>query len=451
MLHLFVYILPEHIWKDIYEKEVKSFKNEPTDGASSGPGPSSSSSARRASSSGSRRTPATTAGKPHVDELMFRIFKNERRPGPGPAQGRDRLRRRAGGERVRRAQGRRRHHRGPPPTRASTRSPSTSARPWTTGPRSVTGNPALKDKRVRQAIYYAIDRQALVDRVAVYGTPGSTIIPPMYEDLHLRARRTQFAYTRPAAGRAARRGRLPLGADGMRVGPERQDADLPAVRPPGVRRPPSRPCSSSRAGCEERRHRRSRPRSSPRTRSSSSSGRATSTCSSGAGSWSPTPTTSSRPSPARSAPPRTAAPSTRTCPTRSSATRSTTASTRSRRCETDPASARRHRQGDAADRLRRGAVRRHLLLRPAPGLPLGPVHQLRPQPKRLRLPAVPVRHVVLPVDHPGDGRGRGGHGLHDGQSGSARRCSPGSGRWSWPGSRAVVLVARRRSSDEDTE
>ncbi len=32
MLHLYVYILPEHIWKDIDEKEVKSFANEPGPG-----------------------------------------------------------------------------------------------------------------------------------------------------------------------------------------------------------------------------------------------------------------------------------------------------------------------------------------------------------------------------------------------------------------------------------
>ena len=38
MLHLDVYILPEHIWKNISEKEVKNYTNEPgPDTPSSGP------------------------------------------------------------------------------------------------------------------------------------------------------------------------------------------------------------------------------------------------------------------------------------------------------------------------------------------------------------------------------------------------------------------------------
>ena len=39
MLHLYVYILPEHIWKNIDEKEVKSFANEPGPDGIVGSGP----------------------------------------------------------------------------------------------------------------------------------------------------------------------------------------------------------------------------------------------------------------------------------------------------------------------------------------------------------------------------------------------------------------------------
>ena len=47
------------------------------------------------------------------------------------------------------------------------------------------GNPVLKDVRVRQAINYAIDRPVLVSRVLDgYGSAGSSIIPPIYANQH---------------------------------------------------------------------------------------------------------------------------------------------------------------------------------------------------------------------------------------------------------------------------
>jgi peptide/nickel transport system substrate-binding protein len=48
-----------------------------------------------------------------------------------------------------------------------------------------TANPAVKDVRFRQAIEHAIDRTALIDKVAHgYATPGSTPIAPVYKYWH---------------------------------------------------------------------------------------------------------------------------------------------------------------------------------------------------------------------------------------------------------------------------
>ena len=42
------------------------------------------------------------------------------------------------------------------------------------------GHPALKDKRLRQAIAHAVDKQAIVDRVlGGYGTPATRVIPAL--------------------------------------------------------------------------------------------------------------------------------------------------------------------------------------------------------------------------------------------------------------------------------
>src|SRR6185295_11500526 len=48
------------------------------------------------------------------------------------------------------------------------------------------GNPLLKDKRLREAIGWSLDRKTLTDKVlGGHGKPGVTIIPPMYASLHL--------------------------------------------------------------------------------------------------------------------------------------------------------------------------------------------------------------------------------------------------------------------------
>ena len=78
----------------------------------------------------------------------------------------------------------------------------------------------LKDPQLRQALAQAIDRQALVDKVlGGLRAPASTIIPPMYRDLHLepaeprRVRPREGQATLDAAG-------YKVGADGVRVSPD---------------------------------------------------------------------------------------------------------------------------------------------------------------------------------------------------------------------------------------
>ena len=72
-------IVPEHIWKDIDEKAVKSFANEPSDDApvvGSGPfrfveGTAGGSTYRF------EANPDYWKGAPHIDEVVFRVFKSE--------------------------------------------------------------------------------------------------------------------------------------------------------------------------------------------------------------------------------------------------------------------------------------------------------------------------------------------------------------------------------------
>ena len=95
------------------------------------------------------------------------------------------------------------------------------------------GNPALKDKRVRQAINHAIDRQTLVDKVPVYGTPGSTIIPPLYAALHLQPT-TLFDYDPARAGELLDEAGYPLGRRRQARRSGRRAPDPSPAGPPGV-------------------------------------------------------------------------------------------------------------------------------------------------------------------------------------------------------------------------
>ena len=162
MLHLFVYILPEHIWKDISEKEVKSFANEPGPDGIVGSGPVHRHGVPEGPVHPARGATPTTgawqaarrpAGLPDLPERGL--------AGPGAQARGDRLRRRPGRERLQQPQGRRRHqdraghvlglrrdrlqHR----RRAGRRDADRRRAPGAEGPQAV-----------RVALAYAIDTQA---------------------------------------------------------------------------------------------------------------------------------------------------------------------------------------------------------------------------------------------------------------------------------------------------
>ena len=77
MYQLAVYILPEHIWKDIDAKKVKSYKNEPENGESVvGGGPYVLIERRKGEYLRFAANPAFYGGKPAADEVVFRVYKN---------------------------------------------------------------------------------------------------------------------------------------------------------------------------------------------------------------------------------------------------------------------------------------------------------------------------------------------------------------------------------------
>ncbi len=136
-------IVPEHVWKNVSEKDVKSFGNEPQDGepvVGSGPfrfveGTAGGSTYRF------EANPDYWKGAPHVDEVVFRVYKSEDPMVQALIKGEIDFAEDISALQVQSLRGQGGHHRPQRRlARASTRSPSTPARS-TSRPASRSGDP----------------------------------------------------------------------------------------------------------------------------------------------------------------------------------------------------------------------------------------------------------------------------------------------------------------------
>ena len=187
MERLAVYILPEHIWKDIDEKEVQSFKNEGTEAEPTvGAGPFVMVERQVGQFIRMKANDSFFGGRPAVDEVVFRIYGNADALGQALKKGEidfaDSMEANVWGS----LEGE------PGITKVSATYSGFNQLAFNTGAALDDGtaigdgSPLLKDVKLRQALGWAIDRQALVDRVlGGSGSVGSTIIPPIYSTLHL--------------------------------------------------------------------------------------------------------------------------------------------------------------------------------------------------------------------------------------------------------------------------
>ncbi|MBI1376264.1 MAG: ABC transporter substrate-binding protein [Frankiales bacterium] len=187
MEKLAVYILPEHIWKNIDEKAVKSYKNEGTpDSPTVGAGPYVMVERRVGQFIRMQANPSFFRGKPAVDEVVFKIYKNQDALGQALKKGEIDFADSLEANVFKSLQNQ------PGITTLSATYSGFNELAFNTGAALDNGtpigdgNPLLKDKKLRQALGWAIDRQTLVDKVlGGGGSVGSTIIPPMYASLHL--------------------------------------------------------------------------------------------------------------------------------------------------------------------------------------------------------------------------------------------------------------------------
>lgn len=220
MERLAVYILPEHIWSGIDAKAVKSYANEPEAGETLvGSGPFLVVERRTGQFIRMVANDNYYKGRPNVDELVFRVYNNPDALGQALVKGEidfatgltaDVFSTLEGQEGI--------------TTYAGSYSGFNElafnlGAALTDGTSIGDGNPHMQDQQVRLAISHAIDRQQMVDRILDgYGTPGSTIIPPLYSTLHIDPG-TQ-TYDPELANQILDDAGYAMGPDGVRVGPD---------------------------------------------------------------------------------------------------------------------------------------------------------------------------------------------------------------------------------------
>ncbi len=185
MLHLSIPILPEHIWSQISDDELRQYTNDPSSDPKGGigSGPFVLTEAREGQFYTFTRNDNYWAGPASISGVEFRLYRNADAMVQALKNGEidfaDDLDANVF-EALQNVDG------------ITARSSAyygfnyltmNGGAQTTDGTPIGTGHPSLKDPRVRLAINYAIDKNALVERTLNgRGTPGSTIIPPLYPD-----------------------------------------------------------------------------------------------------------------------------------------------------------------------------------------------------------------------------------------------------------------------------
>ncbi len=235
MQTLVVYILPEHVYSKIDEAAIQSYNNEPVGGKPTvGAGPYLVTERKVGEFTRLVANPNFYRGKPAVDEVVFKLYANPDALGQALKKGEidyaDSLEANVFDSLTD----------APNIERKSAVYPGFNELAFNTGAALDTGkpigdgNPLLKDKRLREAIGWSLDRKTMVDKVfGGHATVGTTIIAPMFDKLApLTAQR---GHLRPGEGQVAAGCRgLPRRSRRHPPRRERRTARFPSLRPVGL-------------------------------------------------------------------------------------------------------------------------------------------------------------------------------------------------------------------------
>jgi len=227
MYHLAVYVLPEHIWKKVDGKQVKSYKNEPQGGEPVvGGGPYVLVERRKGEFLRFEANPDFYGGRPTADEVVFRVYKNTDAIAEALRKGEVDYANDLSANVFNSLAG----------TEGITTVPSVYSgfnqiafnmgAALTDGTPIGNGSKLVLDPQVRLAIAQATDRQVLADKVyGGFARPGSTVIPPLYGDLHLEPA-DLVTFDLGAANATLDAAGYTMGEDGVRVSPDGERMSL---------------------------------------------------------------------------------------------------------------------------------------------------------------------------------------------------------------------------------
>jgi peptide/nickel transport system substrate-binding protein len=218
-------ILPEHVWKNISEKQMKSYAAEPKDGkpvVGSGPfrlvqGTAGGSTFRF------EKNPDYWNGPPHVDEVDYRIYKSNDPAVQALIKGEVDFVYDITPLQVRALKGRKgiTAHDGVSPLFEEIGF-NTGAVDTKTEKPMGDGNAALKDPKFRHALGYAVDTERLV-RSAFQGaaSPGTTVVPDAYGNYQWKPPASEaLSFDLQKAGQLLDDAGYKKGADGKRTMPD---------------------------------------------------------------------------------------------------------------------------------------------------------------------------------------------------------------------------------------
>lgn len=218
-------ILPEHIWSDVAEDEVKSYRNEPTDGeAVIGSGPFR---LVEGTAGGStyvlEANPDYWGGAPHIDRVAYRVYKSEDPAIQAIIKGEVDFVNNITPIQVDALQGQDGIYalNGVSPYFEEVAFNTGAVDPESGEPLGD-GNPALKDPAFRHALGYALDNDRLVE--SVYqgaAVPGDSFIPSAYESFRWEPPEDEaFTFDLDRAGELLDEAGYEVGSDGLRTMPD---------------------------------------------------------------------------------------------------------------------------------------------------------------------------------------------------------------------------------------
>jgi peptide/nickel transport system substrate-binding protein len=218
MYHISVPIIPEHIWKSISEKAVANFANEPSAGKPIvGSGPFVLTEVVKGQFIRLERNPNYWGTPSKIDHLVFRVFNSQDSMAQALKRGEIDFADSLDANIFNSLQ------KTPGITAIDTLYSGFNEIGMNTGAALDdgtpigNGHPALKDKVVRQAINYAIDRKTLVQKVyGNYASVGSSIIPSLYANLHYDPGASAFPFDLAKANQLLDQAGYTKGSDGIR-------------------------------------------------------------------------------------------------------------------------------------------------------------------------------------------------------------------------------------------